>query len=85
MHGIRDSIRDFVFENDLPCLELNFDNVLMEPEKTIGQLNDFLGCQLTVDDLKAIYHGELYRKPRDTKDLVKAGLIYLKNYGERYR
>ena len=85
MHGIRDSIRGFVAANDLPCLELNYEQMLVQPENTIQQINEYLTTELTLDDLRAIYHGELYKKPRDTRDFVKAGLIYLKNYGQRYR
>lgn len=85
MHGIRDSIRTFIADNDLPCLELNYEELLVEPESSIAQINGYLGTALTVDDLRAIYRGELYRKPRDTRDFIKATLIYLKNYGQRYR
>ena len=51
----------------------------------IGKLNAYLGRNLTVDDLKAIYHLPLYKMPRNSPlDYLKAVLIYLKNYSERF-
>lgn len=85
MHGIRDSIREFVADNNLPCLELNYEQILVQPEASIAKVNDYLGSELTVDDLRAIYNGELYKKPRGKVDFLKAALIHLKNYGQRYR
>ena len=85
MHGIRDSIREFIADNDLPCLELNYEQILVQPEASVARINEYLGSELTIDDLRAVYRGDLYRKPRDTMDFLKAGLIYLKNYGQRYR
>ena len=37
------------------------------------------------DQLRAIYRGDLYKKPKGLRETIKAGLIYAKNYGERYR
>lgn len=85
LHGIRDSIRKFLVDNNAEHIELQFEDLLLTPEKTIERLNEFLGCSLDVSDLQAVYRGELYKKPKGFGDIVKAGLIYAKNYGERYR
>jgi hypothetical protein len=33
--------------------------------------------------LRSTYGGLLYRRPKTFRDTLEAGLIYLKNYGER--
>lgn len=85
LHGIRDSIRSFLKSNSPDYLEFEFEDLLLEPEKTIGRINQYLGTELTVDDLRAVYRGELYKKPKGLRDLMLAVMIYLKNYRERYR
>lgn len=85
LRGIRDSIRVFFADTGAEHLEMQFEELLLRPEQTIDRLNNFLDSSLQLSDLHAVYRGELYRKPKGFGDIVKAGLIYAKNYSERYR
>ena len=85
LHGIRDSIRKFFVDTGAEHYEMQFEELLLRPEQTIAKLNSFLDSSLQLSDLQAVYRGELYRKPKGVADIVKAGMIYAKNYGERYR
>ena len=85
LYGIRDSNRDFLVKQGAEHLEVQYEDLLIRPEQTIGKLNWFLDATLSVTDLEAIYRGRLYRKPRGVGDALKAGLIYAKNYRKRWR
>lgn len=83
-NAILDSILDFVRAGNLPYLRVKYEDIVGNPDVAITELNGFLGTHLTVDSLKAIYRGELYKVPKSSlKDYVKACLIYLKNYSQR--
>ncbi len=81
--GIRESLLDFFKENELPFFDLWYEDLVVHPDRTIPRLNEFLGTELTVDDLRKDFRGELFKKPRGLKDKLLAWAIYLKNYGER--
>jgi len=82
--AIRDSITGFLDANGLPYLNVTFENLVVRPDQTIGELNAHLGTELSVKDLAAIYTKPLYTAPRSSAvDYAKAVLIYLKNYSER--
>ena len=81
---IRQSIVDFLEENRLPYLHLDYEQLIQQPAAAIERLNLHLATDLTVEDLKAVYHKPLYKSPRNSlAKHVKAMLIYLKNYSER--
>jgi hypothetical protein len=83
--SIRDSITGFLNSNGLPYLHITFENLVVRPEETIGELNAHLGADLSVKDLAAVYRKPLYKAPRSSNvDFVKAVLIYIKNYSERF-
>lgn len=81
--GIRDSLLDFFKENDLEYFDLWYEDLVVRPEQTIACLNDYLGTELSVDDLLKDFRGDLYKKPRGFKDWLIAWAIYLKNYNLR--
>lgn len=83
--GITDSLKEFLRLHQIEYVELEFEDLLLRPEVTIGELNKYLGISLTMEDVKKVYNGPLYRKSKGFKDKVKAMAIYLKNYRERYR
>lgn len=85
MDEVHDSLVKFLTENKLPFIEIVYEDILMQPEGTLAKLNRFLGTQLDMENLKRVYRGPLYRKQRGFVDIIKAYLIYLKNFGERYR
>jgi hypothetical protein len=81
---IKDSLTDFLRGTNRSFLHVTYENLIVHPERVIGELNTHLGTHLSVDDLRAIYHLPLYRIPRNSPiDFLKAVLIYLKNYSER--
>jgi len=83
--SIRDSLLAFLNGNALPYLHITFENLIVRPEETIRQLNAHLGTELSINDLAAIYNKPLHKAPRGSAvDFVKAVLIYIKNYSERF-
>jgi hypothetical protein len=82
--GIKQSITDFLQQNQLSYLHVEYDELILKPAETIEKLNRYLGTSLTVNDLKGVYHEPLYQAPGQSwTKLAKAVLIYLKNYSER--
>lgn len=82
---IEGSIHAFLAENRLAHLDLLFDDLVMQPDATLRRINEYLGTTLSVDDLRAVYNQPLGKRPRSAVDLVKAGLIFAKNFRERQR
>lgn len=80
---IQQSAMDFCEEIKAPYLHARYEDLIFYPARTIDQLNSHLETTLTLDDLKKVYHKPLYKSPRTSFDLVKAVLIYLKNYSSR--
>jgi hypothetical protein len=82
--NIQQSAVRFLTENKLPYLSLSYEELIESPAEVITRLNDYLDTELTVEDLKRVYHKPLYRNPRNSWwKHMKAVLIYLKNYSER--
>jgi hypothetical protein len=83
--GVRESLVGFLKENRIPYLLLRYDDLILRPEDALASLNRHIDANLTVDDLKAIYTGRLYKKSKSYWDFAKAVAIYTKNYTERQR
>lgn len=73
----------FLEDRRLPFLQLSFEDLLLEPDKTLGRINEFFGLELSLSDLQRVCRAPLYRKSRGWKDFVLAALIYAKNFRER--
>ena len=82
---VSNSIVKFLQQNNQPYLQLSFEQLICQPEATIAKLNDYLGTALTMDDFTRVYNKPLYKKPHGLGNLGKAAMIYLRNYGERYK
>jgi hypothetical protein len=83
--SIRDSLTGFLNSNGLHYLHITFENLVVHPEETIRELNAHLSAELNVKDLAAVYNKPLYKAPRSSAlDYLKAVLIYIKNYSERF-
>lgn len=82
-HGITSSLKKFLNENNQGYLEFEFEDLLLRPEYTINELNNFLNIDLSMSDVKSVYKYPLYKKTRGFKDKLLATAIYLKNYSER--
>ena len=83
--NVNSTIQRIIQEHQLMHFGLNFDDLLTKPEDTLDQLNQFLGTELNMDDLRRVYNKELYKKARGLLDFVKASLIYVKNYNEQMK
>ena len=82
--GIKQSIVDFLAENRLGYLHLEYERLIANPVASIEALNGYLDTALSLEDLKKVYHKTLYKSPKSSwANHVKAMLIYLKNYRER--
>jgi len=80
---VNTSIEAFLELNGLPYTRVSFEQLLLAPELTLDKLNDFLDLKLTLEDLKSVYNGRLYRKSRGLRDFLVASAIYGKNYFQR--
>ena len=56
---------------------LTFEDLTVDPDRTIAGLNDFLGLDLRLEDFEKIYRGPLYRRRWSKTDYAKAIARYL--------
>ncbi len=81
---INRSLVEFLQDNGLPYLRVQYEELIEKPEEAIARLNAHLDSTLTLDDLRATYKGILYKAPNNSLwRQFKAILIYLKNYSGR--
>jgi hypothetical protein len=81
--AIQSSLRDFLHEKQVPYLQVQYEDLVVTPESELARIGQFLESSLTLEHLTSTYTGPLRRKPKTWRDGVEAGLIFLKNYGER--
>jgi len=82
--NVLETNRAFVRDWGAASLEVRYDQMIADPPSVADDLNRFLGTELTVKDLQAIYTKPLYTAPKASlPDTVKALLIYAKNYSQR--
>lgn len=83
--SIEASIYEFLNSNQIGYVHLTYEQLVTRPKEAIAALNAHLGASLGIDDLKAVYHGKLYKNPRTSPlNYLLAALIYIKNYSERW-
>jgi len=80
---VKRAIHAFFDKHSLEHLPIVYEDLVVKPEQTLKQLNQFLETRLTLNDLEQIYSRTLYKRQHGPRSLVKALLIYLKNYHER--
>jgi hypothetical protein len=81
---VRESITGFLKKNNASYINLQYEDLIVHPTETIAKLNNYLQTNLSLDDLKAVYHKPLYKTPGNSVlNFGKAVLKYLKNYSER--
>ena len=81
---VRESITGLLEKNKVSYFSLQYEDLIVRPTETIAKLNDYLETNLSLDDLKAVYHKPLYKTPGNSWiNFCKAVLKYLKNYSER--
>lgn len=85
MEGIHASSIAFVEEFPVPYIDIVYEQILLAPEETIERIGNFLGIELSMDDLRRSCRGQLYRKHHGALQYLLAVLIYLKNYPHRSR
>jgi len=82
---VNNSIKTFFKTHNIEYLYILYEDLLLHPEETIGRLNSFLNSNLTIEDLRTVYNGQLYKKSKTYFDLLKAIMVYIKNYPQRYK
>jgi hypothetical protein len=83
--AIQASLRQFLETNRIQFLPVQYEDLVVTPEREVERIGRFLGRPLTLEHLTSTYSGTLYRRPKTWRDGLEAGLIYLKNFGERLR
>jgi hypothetical protein len=82
--NIQRSVLTFLKDNGLPYQTVRYEDLIVHPADTIAMLNNYLGTELTVDDLTKVYRKPLYKSPRSSwVKHLQAVAIYMKNYSER--
>jgi hypothetical protein len=72
--NIMNAARQVIAESSLDCMELTFEDLIVDPERSIERVNRFLDVGLTLDDFKQVYRGTLYRPRWKRSDYVYARL-----------
>jgi len=78
-------VTSFIDKHKIKHCAALFDDLIEKPEKTLLNLNGSLEIDLKIDDLRAVYNKPLCKKARGSKSLLRAVLIYLKNYHTRLK
>ncbi len=82
--AVQRSINEFFQQSKASSIHLRYEDLILRPEETLRKLNDYLGTNLALGDLAAVYTKPLYKLPkRSVFDQAKAVLIYAKNYSHR--
>ena len=81
--GITESLKRFTQSVDKAFIEIQYEDLLLQPEATIERMNEFLGLDMTMEHLAMVHKGQLYRKTKGWKDRAEAAAIYFKNYAQR--
>ena len=74
--GYEQAARNFLKEEKLEYLTLQFENLILDPRDTIEKINYFLKTDLSMENVKSIYRGEFYKNKYKNKDFLKAKTIY---------
>jgi hypothetical protein len=82
---IEDTLRDFVRVYGVEAMELEYESLVRRPAREIDRIREFLEIDISVDDLREVYRGELHRNPKTVRDCLMALLVYAKNYRQRLR
>jgi hypothetical protein len=83
MDGVRASLLEFIEQHRLPHLELVYEEILLQPERTLDRLGEFLGREIPIADLRRFYRGRLYCRRHGVADYLRAVLIYCRNFRRR--
>jgi hypothetical protein len=85
MQGIRNSLLAFIDEARVPHMEVVYEDMLRNPARVTRSLSRLLGVEITVAHVQAVYRGRLGRRQHGLPGMLRAGLIYAKNYPSRAR
>ena len=83
--GVNQTILDFLKSTGSPYLEIVYEDLVIKPDETINCINNSIDSKLSVDDLRSVFRGKLYRRQHGLTSFLKALAIYAKNYPDRYR
>lgn len=80
----KNSVLSFFETHSVPFLMLEFEELLLKPESTLPRVSLFLESNITVEDLRGVYKGPLYRVRYTKRDWYEALLrYYLYRYVKR--
>ena len=81
--AVTDSFKRYLQQQGKGYSEFKFEDLQLQPERTIERLNAQLGIELTMEDVRRVYNKPLYKKSKRLKDWFEALAIYLKNFSLR--
>lgn len=79
-----DRIIRYLDDCDFSNITINYDKLVEYPQTEIQRLNDFLNSTYNLKMLHDLYQGKIGSKTFSDKDLIKAILIYIKNFIVNY-
>jgi len=82
-YNSRKYIKSYLTACNIKYCTICYDDLISSPELMIKKINAFLDTALSLEDLKEVYKGSLGGRTWDTKKLLKAVLIYAKNYNDK--
>lgn len=68
---------NFLNRDGIKYYDLTFEDLINDPDKSICDINKFIGTHLDLSDLRAIYKGPLYRSRWSKRDFIKAKVKFL--------
>lgn len=66
----------FIKQEGLEHFIMTFEDLILHPDESLSDINGFLETNLDIEDFKAIYKGQLYRKRWSQFDYFKAKMIF---------
>jgi hypothetical protein len=81
----RESMSRFLKTKNMQYSQICYDHLVKSPKPMIQKMNEFLGTELSIDDLRSVYKGEIGKSTWNIQRLLMALLILVKNYHDRRR
>ena len=81
--SVEQSLYRYLAAAAAPHLHIVYEDLLLNPERELARLTQFLGRPVTMTHLLQIHQGKLYRRNHGPEGFIKAALIHLKNYRAR--
>lgn len=83
--GIHNSLIEFAEAHNVAYLDITYEDLITQPESSINKINELAGTQITLNDIKTVFTGKLYKRQHGIASFTKALLIHMKNFHLRYK